>query len=143
MINSVIPLWKPVDWSSFDVVRNIRHQIEPAKVGHAGTLDPFAEGVLMICTGSKTKSVETLMDQEKEYVAEIILGIETDTLDRKGKKVKSSSIPKLDKKIIHNILNNFTGNIMQEPPMYSALKYNGQPLYKLARQGISVFRKNK
>ena len=65
MVNAVIPIWKPKDWTSFDVVRKIRCQIKPAKVGHAGTLDPFAEGVLMLCTGSKTKSVEYFMDQKK------------------------------------------------------------------------------
>ena len=100
MINTAIPIWKPVDWTSFDVVKNIRRQIKPAKVGHAGTLDQFAEGVLMLCTGKKTKSIETFMDQKKEYIAEIILGSETDTLDLTGKVVKTSEIPKLNKKSI-------------------------------------------
>ena len=109
MINSIIPIWKPKDWTSFDVVKNIRTQIKPAKVGHAGTLDPFAEGVLMICTGKKTKSIESFMNQEKEYIAEIILGSETDTLDRTGKVVKTAQIPKLNKQFILDVLFDFKG----------------------------------
>ena len=85
MIDAIIPVWKPIDWTSFDVVKKIRGQIKPAKVGHAGTLDPFAEGVLMLCTGKYTKIVETFMDKEKEYLAEIKLGVETETLDFTGK----------------------------------------------------------
>ena len=138
MINAVIPIWKPVDWTSFDVVKKIRSLIKPDKVGHAGTLDPFAEGVLMICTGNKTKSIECFMNQEKEYIGEIIFGNQTDTLDRNGKVVKTSDIPKLDEKQIQDILADFIGVTMQEPPMYSALKYYGQPLYKLARMGINL-----
>ena len=84
MINAIIPIWKPVDWTSFDVVKKIRAQIKPAKVGHAGTLDPFAEGVLMICTGKFTKKVESFMNKDKDYLAEIQLGIETETLDPTG-----------------------------------------------------------
>ena len=109
-------------------------------MGHAGTLDPFAEGVLMICTGDKTKSVESFMNQEKEYIARIKLGYETDTLDPTGKIVKKEKIPRLDEKMIKDALSYFIGGIMQKPPMYSALKYAGQPLYKLARKGIVVNR---
>jgi len=143
MINYVIPMWKPVDWTSFDVVKKIRSQIKPAKVGHAGSLDPFAEGVLMLCTGKKTKSIESFMDQEKEYVSEIFLGSETDTLDITGKVVTTASIPKLNQQLIQDVLSDFIGDIMQEPPMYSALKYNGKPLYKLARKEITVCRKKR
>ena len=95
MFNSIIPIWKPVDWTSFDVVKKIRNQIKPAKVGHTGTLDPFAEGVLILCSGNFTKRVELFMEKEKEYIAEIQLGIETDTLDRTGKIVKTAIIPNL------------------------------------------------
>ena len=144
MIDAVIPIWKPVSWTSFDVVKKIRNQIKPVKVGHAGTLDPFAEGVLMLCTGKKTKSVESFMDKEKEYIAKIVLGYETDTLDLTGKIISSdANIPKHNKKKIADVLSKFKGNIMQEPPMYSALKLNGKPLYKLARQGIIVKRKKR
>ena len=143
MINFVIPMWKPVDWTSFDVVKKIRSHIKPAKVGHAGSLDPFAEGVLMLCTGKKTKSIESFMDQEKEYVSEIFLGSETDTLDITGKVVSTAKIPKINQQLIQDVLSGFIGDIMQEPPMYSALKYNGNPLYKLARKEITVYRKKR
>ena len=98
MINAIIPIWKPVDWTSFDVVKKIRSQIKPAKVGHAGTLDPFAEGILMLCTGEFTKRVGTFMDKEKEYIAKIRLGEETDTLDLTGKVIKTK---KNTKKALH------------------------------------------
>ena len=141
MINAVMPVWKPVDWTSFDVVKKIRCQIKPAKVGHAGTLDPFAEGVLMLCIGSFTKKVESFMNKEKEYIATIKLGKETDTLDLTGAVIKTSKVPALTEKFIIFTLKQFIGCIKQQPPMYSALKLNGQPLYKLARKGITVPRK--
>lgn len=143
MIDAIIPVWKPVDWTSFDVVKKIRGQIKPAKVGHAGTLDPFAEGVLMLCTGKYTKIVETFMDKEKEYLAEIKLGVETETLDPTGKIVKTADIPLLTEKVINDVLNKFIGEIRQEPPMFSALKVNGQPLYKYARKGIVIPREKR
>ena len=141
MIDIIVPIWKPIDWTSFDVVKKVRSQIKPAKVGHAGTLDPFAEGVLMLCTGSKTKLIESFMNEEKEYIAKIILNYETDTLDLTGKIISSNPNSIMyDKETILNALSKFKGDIMQEPPMYSALKYNGQPLYKLARKGEIVER---
>ena len=143
MIEAVIPVWKPVDWTSFDVVKKLRSQIKPAKVGHAGTLDPFAEGVLMLCTGKYTKQVESFMDKEKEYLAEIQLGVETDTLDPTGKVVEMANVPKLTEDKINLVLKEFIGEIKQEPPMFSALKVNGQPLYKLARKGIKISRENR
>ena len=143
MINAIIPVWKPIDWTSFDVVKKIRGQIKPAKVGHAGSLDPFAEGVLMLCAGKFTKKVESLMDKEKEYIAKIYLGIETDTLDLTGNIVKTANIPDLSKEQIKSVLKIFIGDIKQEPPMFSALKVNGQPLYKSARKGINIPRKER
>ena len=97
----------------------------------------------MLCTGTKTKSVEYFMNQEKEYIAEINLGNETDTLDPTGKIVIRSSIPKLNKQAIQHVLSGFIGDILQEPPMFSALKYKGQPLYKLARKGIKFDQKKR
>ena len=141
MIDAVIPVWKPTDWTSFDVVKNIRNQIKPAKVGHAGTLDPFAEGVLMLCAGKYTEKVESLMDKEKEYYAEIQLGVKTDTLDPTGIIIDQSDIPHLTENKIKKVLNKFVGKIEQVPPMYSALKVNGQTLYKSARKCISIKRK--
>ena len=125
MIDSIIPIWKPIDWTSFDVVKKIRSQIKPSKVGHAGSLDPFAEGVLMLCTGSKTKSIETFMDQEKEYHAEIKLGIETDTYDLTGKVVQTSNIPDLNIKSIKKIPTTINKTLIitkQRKPMYSKFR---------------------
>ena len=108
MIDAAIPIWKPIDWTSFDVVKKIRGQIKPAKVGHAGSLDPFAEGVLMLCAGKYTKKVESFMDKEKEYSAEIQLGIETDTLDPTGKIVETSYVPHLTQDKIKGVLSSLT-----------------------------------
>lgn len=140
MIDAIIPIWKPVSWTSFDVVKKIRSQIKPAKVGHTGTLDPFAEGILVLCTGKSTKLVEEMMDKKKEYEARIKLGQETDTLDPTGNLINTAPVPKLNKVGINAVLKNFVGKIRQVPPMFSALKINGTPLYKLARKGIEVER---
>lgn len=139
-IDLIAPFWKPVDWTSFDVVKKVRSHIKPNKVGHAGTLDPFAEGILVLCIGKKTKESQQIMSFEKEYIGTIRFGIETDTLDSTGKVIKEMSIPKLTDSIVKRKLDSFIGNIKQIPPMYSALKKNGQPLYKLARKGITVER---
>ena len=140
-MNVILNVWKPVGWTSFDVVKKIRKFVRPAKVGHAGTLDPFAEGVLVLCVGKMTKRVESLMDHEKEYVATIQLGKQTDTLDTEGKIVKEKKIKALSIEEIKKILNSFLGEGTQIPPMYSALRVNGKRLYELARKGIVVDRK--
>ena len=140
-MDAIINVWKPIGWTSFDVVKKIRGSVKPSKVGHAGTLDPFAEGVLVICIGSMTKKVESLMDHEKEYVATIQLGTETDTLDNEGKVIKEENITPLANKKIESLLNTFLGESDQIPPMYSALKVNGKRLYKLAREGKVIERK--
>lgn len=141
MINIAFPIWKPIDWTSFDVVKKVRNKIKPSKVGHAGTLDPFAEGVLVICSGNKTKTINEYMSLMKEYKFQIILGIATDTMDPTGEIISKATIPNLTKKSIMEVLRKFEGEIKQEPPMYSALKFNGIPLYKLARKGVVVKRK--
>ena len=139
-LDIVVPFWKPIDWSSFDVVKKVRNQIKPNKVGHSGTLDPFAEGVLVLCIGKKTKESEKLMGLKKEYVGTIQLGVETDTLDSTGQIVQEKVISELKEGEIIAVLNEFIGDGFQIPPMYSALKKNGTPLYKLARKGIQVER---
>jgi tRNA pseudouridine55 synthase len=139
-LDIIVPFWKPIDWSSFDVVKKVRNQIKPNKVGHSGTLDPFAEGVLVLCIGKKTKESEKLMALKKEYIGTIQLGIETDTLDSTGLKINEKPIPTLDENNILSVLNEFIGDGFQIPPMYSALKKNGTPLYKLARKGIVIER---
>jgi len=140
-MDAIVNVWKPIGWTSFDVVKKIRGSVKPSKVGHAGTLDPFAEGVLVICIGRMTKKVESLMDHEKEYVATIQLGAETDTLDTEGKVIKEAKITPLSNKKIESLLSTFLGESDQIPPMYSALKVNGKRLYELAREGKVIERK--
>lgn len=137
----VLNIDKPEGWTSFDVVKKVRSLVRVKKVGHAGTLDPFATGVLLVCTGRATKQVETLMGFEKEYVATIKFGEATDTYDRTGKVVATKGVADLSVEMLMDLCKReFTGEIEQLPPMFSALKINGERLYKLARQGITVQR---
>ncbi|NOZ08824.1 MAG: tRNA pseudouridine(55) synthase TruB [FCB group bacterium] len=140
-MDAIVPAWKPVDWTSFDVVKKMKSYVKPSKVGHAGTLDPFAEGILILCIGKKTSEVESLMELRKTYVATIRLGITTDTLDPTGEFSNEQPVPELSRALIEQKLSDFIGEIDQTPPMYSALKKNGVPLYKLARKGLTVPRR--
>ncbi len=141
-MDAIVGIWKPTGWTSFDVVKKIRGYVRPSKVGHAGTLDPFAEGVLVLCIGKMTKKVESLMDCEKEYIATIKLGEQTDTLDIEGKVVKTKAIPEnINEDKVLSVLDKFVGEINQVPPMYSALHVNGKRLYELARKGETIERK--
>lgn len=137
----VLNINKPEGWTSFDVVKKIRSTIHVKKVGHAGTLDPFATGVLLVCTGRATKQVEDLMQLEKEYVAELELGKTTDSFDRTGKILSETEVGQLAETEIQGVCAQFEGETLQTPPMYSALKINGQRLYELARKGITVERR--
>jgi tRNA pseudouridine55 synthase len=132
----ILNIDKPVGWTSFNVVRRIRSLINVKKVGHSGTLDPMAVGVLLICTGKATKRVPELLELEKEYLAEILLGIQTDTLDITGRTTATSKIPDHLDSLLPEILPQFVGDIQQIPPIFSAIKQKGKPLYKLARKGI-------
>jgi len=134
----ILNIRKPIGWSSNDVIRFIKHRLPGLKVGHAGTLDPFAEGVLLVCIGKATKKVAELMNAEKEYRAYIRLGIETDSLDLPGRIVKTSDVPKLTEKKLQKIKEIFTGVIEQTPPAFSALKYDGKRAYNVARKGGQV-----
>lgn len=138
-MNGIIIVDKPKDFTSFDVVAVVRKILHEKKVGHSGTLDPMATGVLPVLIGKATKTQELLPDTDKEYHAHFKLGITTDTLDITGKVLSEckSSISKAD---IENILPEFRGDIMQIPPMYSALSRDGVRLYELARKGIEVER---
>lgn len=129
---------KPADWTSFDVVNKIRQITGIKKVGHAGTLDPFATGVLLICLGGATRRSDELMQMPKEYVAEIALGKETDTLDLTGQTVAEAVVPPLQRETMQEILRSFIGESQQEIPSYSAAKFRGRRLYKLARKGEAV-----
>ena len=141
-MNTTYSIWKPVDTFSTDIVKIAKKKIgSKEKVGHAGTLDPFAEGVLVICFGKDTKNVSEIMAMRKEYLAKIKLGVETDTLDRTGSIYKKSEIPSLNEDKIIKVLNNFIGTIEQTPPAFSALKLNGKCLYEYARSGIRIVKK--
>ena len=139
---SILNFYKPVGKSSFWIVKKIKKLVN-TKVGHAGTLDPFAEGVLLICTGKATKQVMKLMDLTKEYIGEVELGIEMDTDDPTGRVISQNEIPKLNQQEFEQICNDFVGNIDQIPPMFSAKKVNGRRLYKIAREGDQIAREPK
>lgn len=131
---------KPIGWTSFDVVKKIRNITKLKKVGHGGTLDPFADGVLIIGVGKGTKLLTDIVNEKKSYNATLFLGEETDSLDKEGEIVKRKSVPKLNEDLVIKILNSFLGRYIQKPPMFSAKKVNGVRLYKLARKKIEVER---
>lgn len=139
-MNGVINLFKPRGMTSHDAVYVIRRLFKTKKVGHTGTLDPNATGVLPICVGKATRVSEYLLDVDKEYIGELTLNYATDTQDSDGVVINSSEkIVSLDE--INNSFEKFRGNIEQVPPMYSALKVNGRKLYELAREGKTIERK--
>ena len=141
-MNLTCSIWKPVNMVSSDIVRIARKKIGPNnKVGHAGTLDPFAEGVLVLCFGDKTKDVSSIMAMKKEYLGKIKLGIETDTLDKTGEIYKTSEVSNIKNENILNVFSKFKGEIDQVPPAFSALKFNGKRLYEYARSGIRIIKK--
>ena len=138
----IININKPVDWSSFDVVKKIKNITKHKKVGHGGTLDPFASGVLIIGTEKDTKSLSSITNSDKTYEAEIELGKATNTLDTEGEVVREMPIPMMESKNIESTLHSFMGKQKQMPPMFSAKKHNGIRLYKLARMGKEIDRED-
>jgi len=136
----ILNIYKPIGITSFGVVKKIRKIISEKKVGHGGTLDPFAEGVLIVGTGKDTKKLKNITDSDKSYTASIKLGKITDTLDPEGVVTKKKKIPKLNDSKINKILNSFLGTSMQTPPMFSAKKIGGVKLYELARKNIIIDR---
>ena len=129
---------KPFQWTSFDVVRKIRYLTKTKKVGHAGTLDPLATGLLIVCTGKFTKKINEYMAQEKEYTGSITLGATTPTYDLESEPQNFKSVDDLTEEKINEATKFFTGNILQTPPIHSAIKKEGKRSYDLARQGIDV-----
>lgn len=129
---------KPLEWTSFDVVRKIRNLIKIKKVGHAGTLDPLATGLLIVCTGKFTKKINEYMAQEKEYTGTITLGAATPTYDLESEPQNFKSTEGLSPDFIKETTKKFTGEILQTPPIHSAIKQKGKPVYLLARKGIDV-----
>lgn len=136
-MNGIILINKEKNYTSRDVVNIIGKCLHTKKVGHTGTLDPMAEGVLVICVGSATKLVDILTSNYKEYIAEVTLGVLTDTLDISGKVLKEESISLSDEKII-KVINDMKGTYEQEVPIYSAVKVNGRKLYEYARNSEEV-----
>ena len=134
----VILINKPLRWTSFDVVRKIRNLIRIKKVGHAGTLDPLATGLLIICTGRFTKKINEYMAQEKEYTGSFTLGATTASYDLEQEPVNFKSFDHLTENEIRSATAQFTGEIMQVPPAHSAIQINGKRVYELARQGKEV-----
>ena len=137
----ILNIHKPVGWTSFDVVKKVRNITQEKKVGHGGTLDPFAEGVLIVGTGKDTKRLEGITNSNKSYTAVLSLGTSTDTLDTEGNVKYHKQVPDLTMEKIYSVLHSFLGKTMQIPPMFSAKKVNGTRLYKLARKNIKIDRK--
>ena len=134
----VLLINKPLQWTSFDVVRKIRNLVKVKKVGHAGTLDPLASGLLIICTGKFTKKINEYMSQEKEYTGTITLGAITPTYDLESKPENFKSVEHISPEMIYKATDIFKGEIMQTPPAHSAIKVDGKRLYELARKGKDV-----
>lgn len=140
MTAGIINVLKPCGMTSHDVISFLRRVLNTKKIGHSGTLDPDAAGVLPVFIGTATRLLEYALEDGKSYRAEITFGIKTDTGDDSGAVLQTSGLPGCTKAEFAALLTGFTGRQMQLPPMYSALKLNGQPLYKLARKGIEVER---
>ena len=137
----ILLVHKPVDWTSFDVVKFTRSRINRKKVGHAGTLDPMAEGLLVLCFGRATKTIDQIQSQEKEYVARIQFGSSTLSYDAETEIDEQAPYDHVDRQSIESCLHEkFHGEIAQVPPMYSALKRDGKKLYELARKGKTIER---
>lgn len=140
----IILVDKPLGWSSFDVVNKMRNLLRSElglaklKVGHAGTLDPLASGLLIICTGRATKKIEQLMGADKEYVAKVTFGASTPSYDLETEPDKHFDTSGIDQDAIITALNGFEGEQMQAPPMFSAIKKDGKRLYEHARKGVSL-----
>jgi len=134
----VLLIDKPLHWTSFDVVRKLRSILQIKKIGHAGTLDPLATGLLMVCTGKFTKKINEYMAAEKEYTGHFVLGAVTPTYDLESEPEQFKDCLALTEEAIKNTTLQFTGAISQLPPIYSAIKKDGVALYDLARKGIVV-----
>ncbi|HBB57627.1 MAG TPA: tRNA pseudouridine(55) synthase TruB [Chitinophagaceae bacterium] len=137
-LGQVLLIDKPLGWTSFDVVRKLRHLIRIKKIGHAGTLDPLATGLLIVCTGKFTKRINEFMAQEKEYTGTITLGAVTPSYDLETEPTNHQDIGAITLSLIQQSVKQFTGSILQVPPAHSAIKVKGKRVYELARKGESV-----
>ena len=140
MINGVLNVWKEAGFTSHDVVAKLRGILHQKKIGHTGTLDPDATGVLPVCLGKGTRLCDMLTDETKTYEALLHLGIATDTQDMSGTVTAEAPVTVTEEEV-RDCIASFVGEQQQVPPMYSALKVNGKKLYELAREGIEIERK--
>lgn len=139
MYNGIINVYKESGFTSFDVVAKLRGILKQKKIGHTGTLDPDAEGVLVVCLGKATRLCDILTDKDKSYTATLLLGRTTDTEDSSGKLLTENEVNVTEEEVT-NAIRSFVGEYDQIPPMYSAIKVNGKKLYELAREGIEIER---
>lgn len=142
-MDGILNINKPEGMTSFGVVARIKRITGERHTGHAGTLDPLATGVLPVCLGRATRVIEFLFSETKTYRTRVELGVTTDTYDATGKVTRISDASGISRGMVESALDKFRGTIQQTPPMYSAVKHHGQPLYKLARSGIEIARKSR
>jgi tRNA pseudouridine55 synthase len=142
-VDGILNINKPLGKTSFSIVAVVRRLTGERRVGHAGTLDPAATGVLPVCLGRGTRVIEFLVDATKAYRAQIELGLATDTYDATGEVTDKGDPSGVTREQLESALDSFRGSIQQTPPMYSALKHRGRPLYELARAGISIERESR
>jgi tRNA pseudouridine55 synthase len=140
---TILLMDKPLQWTSFDVVHKVRRTLGIPKVGHAGTLDPRATGLLIVCTGRQTKRVQEFADLEKEYTGTLQLGIRTPSFDLETAITEQADISTVTQEKLMAAVNGFLGKQLQMPPMFSAVKHHGKPLYKYARKGKTLEREPK
>jgi tRNA pseudouridine55 synthase len=129
---------KPLEWTSFDVVKKVRNALRIKKVGHAGTLDPLATGLLIVCAGKQTKQIETYMGQEKEYTGTFVIGATTESFDLEKPVIPVADPSHITLEQVKAAAAELTGDILQIPPMHSAIKVDGKRVYESARKGIEV-----
>jgi len=139
-IDGILLLDKPTGMTSTQALNRAKHLLDAQRAGHTGSLDPLATGLLPLCFGEATKMSAFLLDAEKRYEVEARFGVATDTADADGEVIETVPVPELDKAAVEKVLERFRGEIEQVPPMYSALKHQGERLYSLARQGITIER---
>lgn len=135
---AVLLIDKAYRWTSFDVVRKIRNTIHIKKIGHAGTLDPLATGLLILCTGKMTKQIDTFQAQEKEYTGQLVLGKTTPSVDLETAFDQTYNTDHISEEMIYEAAKGLTGTLQQIPPVYSAIQVDGQRVYKKARKGETV-----
>jgi tRNA pseudouridine55 synthase len=143
IVEGVLPIWKPVNYTSHDVVAKARRILGLKRIGHTGTLDPMVTGVLPLCLGKATRLVEYIQELPKEYEAKLIVGYATDTEDATGQVIERADNVSLELAEVERVIHSFVGAIEQVPPMYSAVKVDGKRLYELARNGETVERKSR